>query len=168
MTRHCSAPRLWWWLTSWSPQETRESGMKQECWALLGVWKSWLWTRFWITDMKTGYILSSRTALGKQDSFFSRGSPEHFSSFSYPLLPTDVSEGDLFRRDVLFGALFFGHCLLRVIIQVELITFPSTCNHLPYGGLMWKDSSPWGIYSRRHPALLKGRVAEWLRGGALL
>lgn len=107
------------------------------------------------------------TALGKQDSFFQGGVRSIFL-FSYLLLPTDVSERDLLRRDALFGALFFGHCLLRVIIKVELIMFPSTCNHLPYGGLMWKDSSPWGIYSRRHPALLKGRAAEWLRVGALL
>lgn len=41
----------------------------------------------------------------------------------------------------LFGALFFEHCLLRVITKVELIMLPSTCNHLPYVGLRWKDSS---------------------------
>lgn len=122
-----------------------------------------LLTRRQATSCLVGRLDSS----GEARFFFLRGSPEHFSSFSYPLLPTDVSEGDLFRSDALFGALFFGHGLLRVIIKVELIMFPSTCNHLPYGGLMWKDSSPWGIYSRRHPAVLKGSVAEWLRVGAL-
>lgn len=62
---------------------------------------------------------------------------------------------------------FFGHCLLRVIIKVELIMFPSTCNRLLYSGLKWKESSLWGIYPRRHLALLERQYCRAVKSRAL-
>lgn len=54
-----------------------------------------------------------------------------------------------------------------MIIKVELIMFPSTCNLLPYSELKWKDSSPWGIYPRRHHALLERQYRRVVKSRAL-
>lgn len=128
MTRHCSAPRLWWWLTSRSPQETRESGMRQECWALLGAWKSWLWTRFWITDLKTGYILSSRKAgqLWGSKILFFKGESGAFFFFPIPF-----SQQMCQKETSLGGMPYLVLCFLGIVYSEWLSRWSSLCSPAP-------------------------------------
>lgn len=106
MTRHCSAPRLWWWLTSRSSQETRESGMRQECWALLGAWKS-------------GYILSSRKAgqlWGSKILFFKGESGAFFFfpiSFSQQMCQKETSLGGMPYLVLCFLGIVYSEWLSR-------------------------------------------------------
>lgn len=132
-------PGFHWWLTSCSPQETRESRMRQECWASLGAWNSWVWTHCWIIDFETGYILPSMEAgrLWGSRILFSKGESRAFPPFSYPLCPTDVSEGDL------LGVIPYSVlCFLGIVYSERLPRWSSlyspapatTCRRVDFSG----------------------------------
>lgn len=88
--------------------------------------------------------------------------------FSSPL-PKRCVRRITFGSDVLFAALFLGHCLFRANIKMQLTVFPGTWNHLlAFGGRKWQASSTKEIHLGRHHAVWQGSVAESRERGFVL